>query len=130
MIFFEFMTALIVALALLAIFGLGWRRYGPWESFLVFFVIIFLAAWAGGLWIGPVGPVFYGVYWLPFLLFGLLFALLLAASGPERRPRNRQETEARVRDEDVLEVTIDVFFWVLIMMLVLAVIGRYIWYLP
>lgn len=30
-------------------------------------LVVFLAAWARGLWISPAGPVIVGIYWLPMI---------------------------------------------------------------
>ncbi|MBX6316135.1 MAG: hypothetical protein IRY99_24975, partial [Isosphaeraceae bacterium] len=80
MLFWDFLIAFFVALALVALFAAAFRRPGPWVAeegpawvgLLVLFTILFLASWAGGTWIGHVGPTLYGVYWLPFLAVGLI----------------------------------------------------------
>ena len=35
---------------------------GPWTSLLLFFIIIFLATWAGGVWLSPIDPPLWGAY--------------------------------------------------------------------
>jgi sugar phosphate permease len=52
----DLIFALAVGLVFAAIFSLVFGRTGPWASFFVFFIIIALAAWAGGVWFKPVGP--------------------------------------------------------------------------
>jgi hypothetical protein len=49
------------------------------------FLALFLPIWAGGIWLGPMGPAVFGMYFLPFLLIGLGVALLLAAVAPLRK---------------------------------------------
>jgi hypothetical protein len=122
----DLLFALVMALIFTLIFAVGFRRPGPWSSIAAFFVVIFLATWAGGLWISPAGPVFLGIYWLPILLTALLVALLLAAV-PPRRPRHVQtitEVEEQEREERTVERALDAFFWaVLIGFAALIVLG-------
>ncbi len=75
----HFLFAALVAVLLTAIFAAGFRIRGPWANAAAFFTILLLATWAGGIWHTPFGPPLWGVYWLPFLIVGLIFALMLAA---------------------------------------------------
>jgi hypothetical protein len=79
MIVMDFVFALVVALMLVVIFAVIFNIRPPGFGVAAFFVIVFLASWAGGVWMTPLGPTGWGVYWLPFLLVGLMVALLLAA---------------------------------------------------
>ncbi len=56
------------------------------------FLALFLPIWAGGIWLGPMGPAVFGMYFLPFLLIGLGVALLLAAVSPPRRSTAPSQT--------------------------------------
>lgn len=56
-----------------------------WTALAFLFLALFLPIWAGGMWLGPMGPAMFGMYALPFLLIGLCVALLLAAVSPPRR---------------------------------------------
>ena len=118
--------ALLVSVLLTAIFLLGLGRKQTWRSFLIFYLLVFLAAWAGGLWVTPVGPSVWGVYWVPFLFAGLLFALLLAATAPSRRPRSLREAAEQARQEEQVERAVGWLLWVLVAALVAAIIARYI----
>ncbi len=122
MFIWDILFALAIAFIVWLIFAVGFRRPGPWSGFWAFFMILFLAAWAGGLWIMPLGPTLMGVYWLPFVFMALLFALLLAAVVPEPRPRNRQEARA----EREAEAALGAFFWVLMIILLFAIVAGYI----
>jgi len=42
--------ASVMALRETAVFTLGFHCRGPWSSVLTFFLIVFLAAWAGSQW--------------------------------------------------------------------------------
>jgi hypothetical protein len=112
----DVLFALSMALIFTMIFAVGLRRTGPWSSVAVFFLVIFLAAWAGGLWISPAGPVFLGIYWLPILLVAFFIALLLAA-GPPRRPphvKTISEAEEEAQERRAVARAFDAFFWVLL----------------
>lgn len=129
----ELLLAFIVAVLLTAIFAAGFRRTGPWDSVILFFLVVLLAAWAGGIWIGPVGPALFNLYWIPFVFIGLLIALLLAAAGPTYRPRTPREAQREVRDEARSEaaaaeaaVALGWFFWILLLGLLVAIVIRYI----
>jgi len=118
--------ALLVSVLLTAIFLLSLGRKESRQGFLLFFLLVFLAAWAGGLWVTPVGPSVWGVYWVPFLFAGLMFALLLAATAPSRRPRSLREAAEQASQEEQVERAVGWLFWVLVAALVAAIIARYI----
>ncbi|MBD3245869.1 MAG: hypothetical protein GF333_02545 [Candidatus Omnitrophica bacterium] len=114
--------AVMVAFLAMMIFAVGMRRPGPWASIAAFFVLVFLAAWAGGLWLGPVGPVTGGVYWLPTVIIGLLFALLLASAVPPQKPRTAKQAIKRAEEQVAAERSIDYFFWLIFLVLAALVI--------
>lgn len=114
--------ALLVAFVLALIFSVGLRRPGPWGSFLWFFVVVFLGAMALGAWLEPVGPVAWGVAWIPLIFGALLIALLLAAATPptyvRRVPAEAPETEAEV-------AAAGIFLWIFVVGLFLAAAAAY-----
>lgn len=129
-----FIIDLIVAFIVAIIFGvilaavIGWERPGRtgfWPAMLFVFLIIFFTAWAGGIWLIPMGPPIGGSYWLAFVVVGLLVALILAAVVPNRRGKS---TVRFVEEEEVreAEAVLGGFFWLLILALVVAVLIRYI----
>jgi hypothetical protein len=105
----------------------------------VFFLILFFAMWAGGLWIYPAGPAFWGISWLPALFVGLATALLLSATdifpyGTTRKNspdtpalQNREDGEiVRTKEDRRREgLAISVFFWALLAILAVAIIAGY-----
>ena len=129
MLVFDLVVALLVALLLSSILFLGFRRTGPWASFLFLFLVLFLATWAGGIWLMPFGRPFGGVYWLPFLMVGIVFALLLAAivpPGKEEESTIKLVTEQEKRaQERTARRTVGLVFWLFVGVLVLAIVLRY-----
>jgi len=117
--------AIVIALLLSAIFGLGFRRTGAWPGIFIFFLIILLFSWAGGVWLAPFGPAIAGAYWLPFLFVGILIALFLAAAVPPDRTR-RRTIEAPEQQVAESETVLGVFFWFLIVLLIIAITVYYI----
>lgn len=126
MFFFEFLIVLLFTLVLTAIFAVGIRRRTTWDILLPFFMILFLATWATGIWIPPIGPMIRGVFLMPFLFIGVLYALLLTAFIPPLRPpRTPHEKARQVEKEHETFAVFNAFFWLLIIGLIIAIIGRY-----
>jgi hypothetical protein len=133
MFFPEILTALVVALVLSLVFALVTPGEKKKTGLFWLFLILFLATWAGGVWIRPFGPTLWGIHWLTFVLVGILVALFLALSAPRRAPRGRRETIdmlERMKKEEELEtatyLTLGLFFWILLAFLVVAVFVRYV----
>ena len=128
MFWWEILFAFGVAVLITLIFAAGFRRTGPWSGFWAFFFIILLAAWAGGLWVEPFGPEFYGVYWFPFIVVGLIFAFLLAAVTPPRdiEPKTSEEKlREDKREEAAAKGVLGIFFWLILTILIIAIIAGY-----
>jgi hypothetical protein len=128
MVFPDLLFALVIGLILTGIFAFGFGRRGPWASVPIFFLVVFLAAWVGGAWAAPVGPLLWGGYWLPFAFMGLLIALLLVAAAPA--PKSTVELKDRQGErqgERETERAFELFFWVLLMIMIVAIMSRYVW---
>ena len=122
----ELLFALCMATLFTLIFTLGFKKPGPWSAWWAFLLVIFLAAWAGGLWISPAGPAFAGIYWLPIMLVAFIFAILLAAVPPPRSHRPKVKAGSQVeKKESAAEKVFNIFFWVLLVSLVMAIILGY-----
>lgn len=127
----ELLFLIAVATLFTLVFVVGLRRPGPWAAWWTFFLVIFLAAWAGSLWLAPVGPIFFGIYWLPIMLVSLVFAVLLAAVTPitGNEPNSKVETITEVKQKEeeakAAESTVDAFFWVLIVIFAAIIIFGY-----
>lgn len=118
----DLMLALAVALLLTAIFavGLGSRRLGP--NWLIFFGLVMLAAWAGGVWIPPVGPPVLGIYWMPFLFVGLVVTVLWAVTN---RPERVEGEGVRGPEAEEAGLTFSLFIWILMIGLAVAILLAY-----
>ena len=128
----EFFVALIVALLVSVLFGYALRRRIPRKGFFWFFLILLLATWAGGMWIGPFGPSFRGIFWLPFVLVAVVVGAFVAAIAPRRAPTGRIETlemleeiEQKRKLEKLTYTSFGVFFWVALFALITVIIVRY-----
>ncbi len=127
MFFAELLLALIIAMllsvTLIALFGRS-RPGGEgfWASFFFFFMILFLATWAGGTWLVPFGPVAWGFVWLPYLVVGLVIALLLAVLLPSAKGRRRSAEARAAASAGVMNG----FFWALLLLLAVMVVTRYV----
>jgi hypothetical protein len=113
--------ALLLALAGVTALTTGLRLHERGTPTWALFVILFLATWAGGLWMAPFGPAFRNVYWVPFTLIAVLVAILLAAVLP---PEPHSNAEAVEREHEI-QAGLGIFFWVLVLALAAAVVARY-----
>lgn len=125
----QFVFSLVIALSVSLILSTFLRKQAPRAGFFFFFLMLFLITLAGGLWIKPFGPTIYGVFWVPLLIIGLFAGLFLYHSTPDRLPRNRQERMQRRQDqretrqlEQLTYVTLDVFFWIIIFLLIISIL--------
>lgn len=115
--------AIIIGLALLLtlifVYGLGSR--GPWGSgWTIFFVLLF-AIWATAIWVEPIGPVYYNVAWLPIVIVGLVFFILLLSVTPREPKVITPEEERR---EAAAAGGVMLFFWIfLVVMAAIVAIG-------
>jgi len=122
----EALFAFLMALLFTLIFIVAFHRGGPRSSIVVFFVIVFLAAWAGSLWLSHAGPAFMGIFWVPIVSVAFIFAVLLSAYLPRRPPTQRVETISQVKQEEKsVQRVYDAFFWTLLLGLALAIVLGY-----
>jgi hypothetical protein len=128
------MPALMVILALsillvaVLVVGLGWRRPGREDrgpAVLFLLTVLFLGMWAGSLWVEPVGPVIWGVPWVPLVVVGLILAGVLAVTVPPRRMPPGKEIRIVPDKTSPAERTLGMLFWVLLVLLVLVIAAGY-----
>jgi hypothetical protein len=125
----EFFVSFIIAVFLSGLYVLLTRGDNRRTGLIWLFLIIFLTTWAGGIWLRPFGPMLWGVHFLTFLLAGLVIVLFLVITVPRNVPRGRHETLdmlERIEQEKALEkmtyITLSLFFWILLSVLVIAII--------
>ena len=119
-----FFAAALIALILTisSVFFLGKR--GPWGSIWTFFLVLFLTLWTVSIYVAPIGPVYWGIAWIPLVLAGLIITALLIAAMPNvdtaySEPEvdvsgTREKTDESMRGAGK-------FFWVLIVLFVIAI---------
>ena len=120
----DLFVALVVGMIIVSIVSLAFGTKGPWGSLLWFFLVVSLFAWAGGVWLVPFGPMFWGIGWLPIIIMGFLVALILTAASP-RTPRWRKASQEEVTSAAGTRAAIDVIFWVVIICLLIFGLGHY-----
>jgi len=123
MIFVEMLFALAIALLFTVVLTALSRRARSRRRLIVFFSIIFFAAWAGGVWIAPVGPTLLGVYWLSFFIAGLIFALVMEAVSALSPPVQSRDIQKK---EENIEIEMGMFFWVLFFAFIVLIVVGYI----
>lgn len=121
----DLLFALAIALLLTGLFSLGFRRRDPWGNVLIFILLMFFLVWAAGAWIPPIGPTIYDVAWLPMIVVGLVFILLLVAAIPAEPTYPRRTTEEPPMVTEPAVVALGTVFWILILILVGAVVVAY-----
>jgi len=129
MLFVHFIFAVVTALILSLLLVRGLRRSKPWPGFLLALLFIFLAAWAGGVWISPFGPYLWEQALLPFVAAGLIAALIVAAVSTVGREESGIELSTREREDrgktPSPAAAMGIFFWILILVLFLAILLGY-----
>lgn len=119
--------ALGIAFFLTVLFvGLG-RCVRSWRRIIVFFAIVFLGSWAGGVWVTQIGPRILGLYWLSFVAAGLIFALVQGAlsTRPSRSARCQRPEETPGKVEQRIEGVFNVFLFILLSLFIAAIVIGY-----
>ncbi len=120
--FWEFIAFLIIAFLVTSIFFYGFKRGGPW-TFWVFLLMLFLAAWAGRLWITPIGPEWWGVAWVPLVSFVFIVGLLIAIATPRKDTTGKESKTGAGKPTGEATAAFGIFFWSLIILLLAAIIA-------
>jgi hypothetical protein len=121
---FAFVISMLCAAMLLPVTAqAGWRvRHPSIEPISVFamLLILFLATWAGGIWLVPVGPRLWGVAWGGFVVVGLFVALLIGAVSREQAKAMDVARAPRARGSETSMLSL-----ALLVLLILAVVAGY-----
>jgi hypothetical protein len=116
-----------LALGLIMVWGASYvfATKGPWNNLLWFFLVVALFAWAGGIWLVPFGPRWFGIGWMPIFFMALLAVLLVTASSPRGVVSAKKKKQMLADDET--KSALDIVFWLLIIFLVLFGTSHYVW---
>ncbi|MDX9818678.1 MAG: hypothetical protein RBT16_07175 [Desulfococcus multivorans] len=132
MILIEIGTAIIIAAIFYGVFQLMHHRERRRGALSIFLIILF-GAWAGGIWLTPLGPSYGSIYLLPFILGGVVVSLIVLAFSRDPQPRNREETldlldriEAERNVEKIAFISMNLYLKCLMNFLILAVVLRYV----
>lgn len=132
MLLIEMGTALLITVLIGSIAAWMLIRTGGGFDVPSLFILIFLCAWAGGVWLRPFGPTLIGVFWMPFMLAGLTIAAIVLFVAPKRPPKNRRETieylEKTARTEalkNAAAVSLKLYARLLIVLLIAVIVIRY-----
>jgi lysylphosphatidylglycerol synthetase-like protein (DUF2156 family) len=118
--------AALVGIAVTAVYAMRFRSTASIAQTLAFFLAVFLTAWAGGIWVTPPGPTVGTVRLFPFIMVGTILALLLAAVAPHRHfvADRGKAVEERTTEKNANR-TLNVFFWLLLILLIGTIIAGY-----
>ena len=125
MFLYDLLLAFIIAVIISVIVSIPLRRDGVFPGIVIFFFIRFLAAWAGGTWITPFGPVWFDIYWFPFILTALIVTFLILALTSARPHRIRVSRLKDSASEDEAGIVLGCFFYLFIFFLLLAIVLSY-----
>lgn len=123
--FIQIVTAVVLAAILTILMTVAFGRHRHAVDAVVFFFVIFLATWGGGLWLRPYGPTIYGVYWFPFLVVALVVSLILITFIPRQPPHSKTEAMEQIERRRTLESIFSVFLAVLVVVLILGIVFGY-----
>jgi hypothetical protein len=125
MLFGDILIALAAAFILTVVFSYSFGRTSAWPGVILFFIFVFLASWTGGLWV-TTGPAYRGLSWVPYVVAGLIIAVILAWVTAQKGLQMKQP-QSGVREEvqPAESPLTDVFAWVLIGLFIALIIIAY-----
>jgi len=127
MTFLGILVTVLAAIIVSVLFYYVFKSTGPWGNFWSFLLILVLAGLAAGSWIGSIGPLIWGLAWVPTIMAIIIFALLLGAASPPHEKREaapQGSTEPTPRDRKA--ATIGALFWLLLIFMLGLIIWRFI----
>jgi hypothetical protein len=120
----HFFVAFVFALFISVVFTSAFRKIKLWINFRMFFLMIFLFTWAGGIWLVSFGPTFRGIALLPFLFASVLAATLMSVALSAFFLTRRRQKEAEI-EFSTFEKRLDAFYWTMVVYLIIAIFVRY-----
>lgn len=119
-------------LIMMIIFISIFRKYQPWPNYLLFFLVLFLGTWAGGVWLTPVGPTVWNIFWLPFLITAIILMLFMSAIVSGIKLHKFDESVLIEEDDDESDesskkqIISGLFLWLVIGILVVSIFLHYV----
>ena len=89
MLIYEFFTAFAVSVFFTTVVFLLSREL-LYHDIIYLFLYLLLTIWAGGLWIRPFGPMIGNIFIAPYVVIGLIMALIFLVIGHQKPPVGRQ----------------------------------------
>lgn len=123
MVLVEVLVIFFITLFITFIFSAGFKYRGPWGALWLFFLIVFLGTWTAQLWLSPIGPTLWEIAWIQLAFVAITFAILLAAASPSTNRRKEASPDSPANA--VAASTISVFFWILLFIFLVAIVGGY-----
>jgi hypothetical protein len=106
-----------VAVTLLVMFIVNIFSKRPLRGLWVLALIVFLAVWGSQLWIQPVGPVAWGVAWLPMFVIAAVFWFLIVMLIPPL-PEKVQVVDEKKGPGIIV---IGLAFWIILLLLIVVI---------
>jgi len=117
--YYNIPAAIMISVLVMFVFSLLFKDRRPAGGPLLFFLVVFLATWAGQLWIQPVGPMYKGIAWVPLIFISVFFSLFVMALSP------RVVTERDEIETEATSFAVGIFFWLVLILLVMAIVVAY-----
>jgi hypothetical protein len=114
------LAAFILALAITLIFAPGYRR-GSVAPLIIFFLVLFMAGVASQYWIMPIGPMWWGISWMPLLFILVIFTFLFATPSPYQGRSVKTNVHVE-QSASAAETAISIFAWLLLLMLLVVIV--------
>lgn len=113
-------AALIVTLIVTFLFSIFSKK--TMRELWIFFLLIFLATWAGQLWILPFGPITRGISWLSLVFVAVFFAVFILAL----MPMVPADTKPEKSSEEGAFMALGAFLWIILIILLISIaLGYY-----
>jgi hypothetical protein len=114
----DLLFVFVIASLLTLVFAAGFKKHRRSDTLTVVFMLIFLSAWAGALWIVPVTPVSKYAALGVSIAVGFLVMLLVAALLPTSVKRRKQTPGLR---KQPAVAVFNMFVWLCLVMLATSI---------
>ena len=126
MTFLEIFLTVLMAVLIAVLFYYVFKSPGPWNSFWTYLIILILSGLAAHAWLTPVGPVAFGIAWIPVFFAIVIVALLLGAASPTRERRQPTGKHGELPEKEKTTLALGAFFWILLVFLLGVIIWSFV----